>query len=196
MDKEKNKFDISVPIYEPKRSSRFKLREALLLHEGLIMTYSVDRTSNVITKLGVLKDYIRVNYDNNTPKFNVFIKNDKEFFNKLSQKFDMCGWFFSDAETNDSYHKDINDAFNSKSEYFWVGFSPKFDVEISDTERPEFVYHVTTKAKLDNILKIGLTPKSGGKRTNHPDRIYFMLGRNEVIIRQLINELFNSNNSL
>ena len=171
---------------------RKKLREALLLYEGLIKTYSVEETLRMLDNIDISEDCIRVYY-NNTPKFYILIENNKDSFNILNQKFDLYGWFFSDAEVGDNYYKNIEDVFKLNIDKIWVSFSAKFDVLLSVSERSNYYYHVTTKYKLDNILKIGLTPKTNSKIANHPDRIYLLTINNNEIIEQLIHELFMSN---
>ena len=47
-----------------------------------------------------------------------------------------------------------------------------------EVETPEFLYHLTPVSKLDKILKNGLTPHSGNKMGEHPERIYLFRYRN------------------
>ena len=117
-------------IWEPKRFNLSEIFKEALLREGLIKTYSVDDTLNMLHNLNINKDNIRVINDNNTTKFYVFIENNRDYFNKLNQKFDLCGWFLSDAQTEDDYYKNIKDVFNLKDRYIWVSFSAKFDINI------------------------------------------------------------------
>lgn len=49
---------------------------------------------------------------------------------------------------------------------------------------PEFLYHITPQRNKENILKIGLCPKSGNRSSVHPYRIYLMdkLGNGDLLI--------------
>lgn len=55
-------------------------------------------------------------------------------------------------------------------------FEPKYDPVI---EVPRFVYHITVDRNIDKIKKIGLTPKTQGKRSIHPERIYVSLSKKD-----------------
>jgi hypothetical protein len=51
------------------------------------------------------------------------------------------------------------------------------------------LYHVTEKNKINKILKIGLTPKTNSKISEHPERIYFLVKP----LFHLKNVIYNSN---
>ncbi len=51
----------------------------------------------------------------------------------------------------------------------------KFDKEINKI--PDKLFHLCPQVNLSKILKIGLTPRSGSKISNHPDRIYLAFSR-------------------
>lgn len=55
-------------------------------------------------------------------------------------------------------------------EEYAIKFEAKFDIELASS--PAFLYHVTSRSKLDKIMRIGLVPKSEGKISPHPARIY------------------------
>lgn len=52
---------------------------------------------------------------------------------------------------------------------------PKYDLEL--TETTDLIYHAAERnqEKISRIEKIGLIPKSGNKKSVHPERIYFGL---------------------
>jgi hypothetical protein len=52
-----------------------------------------------------------------------------------------------------------------------IVFDAKYDREVG-TRNAKFLYHVTSSAKRDKILSIGLAPKSQSKAATHPNRIY------------------------
>ena len=71
-------------------------------------------------------------------------------------------------------HKEIIIIFESKFEnsLYSKDDNVKRDLKFNHSKIPEFVYHLTSMDYLDNILKIGLIPKSKNRRGSHPGRIY------------------------
>lgn len=65
---------------------------------------------------------------------------------------------------------------NEQPTYLIFEFEAKYDPIV---EVPRFVYHITADKNIDKIKKIGLTPKTQGKRSTHPERIYVSLSKKD-----------------
>lgn len=55
------------------------------------------------------------------------------------------------------------------------------------------LYHITTRENADKILRYGLEPRSEHKKSWHPERIYFIINRNNA--ESLYNELYKENSN-
>lgn len=93
----------------------------------------------------------------------------EEFMDSIDLVCRFCGLFISNKgilATSDSGH------------IFKFILEPKFsdrDFELNRCSDIKFLYHVTTDAKVDKILKNGLNPKSSNAMFRYPDRIYLGL---------------------
>jgi hypothetical protein len=56
-----------------------------------------------------------------------------------------------------------------------VAFHPKFSTPIRKTELPKYLYHICDGSVIENIKKIGLSPRTKNKIESHPERVYFCL---------------------
>lgn len=65
---------------------------------------------------------------------------------------------------------------NEEPTYLIFFFEAKYDPVV---EIPQYVYHITTTKFVDKIKQIGLTPKTLGKRSTHPERIYVSLTKKD-----------------
>jgi hypothetical protein len=62
---------------------------------------------------------------------------------------------------------------------FLFRFEPKYDVNVHVDNVPNLCYHITPKKNIGKILKNGLVPKSGGKISSHPERVYLFMWKPE-----------------
>lgn len=62
--------------------------------------------------------------------------------------------------------------------HFTLKCEPKWDY--SAKRLPEKLYHVTLHSNTEDILKIGLLPHSGKKKSFHPHRVYFCKEKREI----------------
>ena len=89
-----------------------------------------------------------------------------EFEDSIELVCRFCGLFVSS--------KDILSTENGGHIFKFI-LEPKFsdrDFELNRCSEIKFLYHITTSAKVEKILKTGLNPKSSNARFNYPDRIY------------------------
>jgi hypothetical protein len=133
----------------------------LVLSEGLIKTYPLDKSVKIIKK--------------RFPELEVNIEKDGDIFisgNMMELKnyiplFNNLGYFISLYTINGSeWLKEYDDKTSAKALYL----EPKYDIEIINI--PKVLYHASPSKFKDKILKIGFIPKTGNKLSKHPDRIY------------------------
>lgn len=65
---------------------------------------------------------------------------------------------------------------NQQPTYLIFFFEAKYDPIV---KVPRYVYHITADRNIGKIKKIGLTPKTQGKRSTHPERIYVSLSKKD-----------------
>lgn len=143
---------------EIKKRTKF---DRLAIYEGLIKTYPLDKTTQILKKrFPNLK--VEIEQDGE-----IYIENQpprpiKEYLPLITN----LGYFIATLTINgDEWIKEYND--DTKP----IGFilEPKYDYEV---QVPKKLYHASPIRFKDKILKIGLTPKSGSKVSNHPERVY------------------------
>jgi hypothetical protein len=164
----------------PFPKDRKKIRDKL--YEGLIRTYSIDDTIDMLERNGIIYGRnIDVNTLNDTYKILIIITNDdEELVNLINSRMDAYGWQLA----NKGYEDDGN--------IISLLFKAKFDIEIKNQKRFIF-YHATPTVFLTRILRIGLIPKALNKLANLGDRIYFYTQRDWETIESLISNLFLKN---
>ena len=157
------------------------------LNEGLIKTYSLETA----------KEYIEYQYlvdvltPTDIPLYDITINNDKiyiilnneqdnyttDIVKGLVSKIYSCGYFISCfiVDTKNIKNKklltieEITDNWYKKLIQIKIICEPKFQISVNI---PDKLYHVSDIKFKEKIFKIGLIPKSLGKNSNHPDRIY------------------------
>lgn len=133
----------------------------LSLLEGLITTHPLSKSVDIIKK--------------RFPKLSVEIESDGEIyiegeFDELDKHlpiFTNLGYFIS------TYTIDGNEwlkDFTGEIKPIALYLEPKYDYLIE--EIPKVLYHTSPIKFKNKILKSGLTPRSGSKISNHPERIY------------------------
>jgi hypothetical protein len=133
----------------------------LAIVEGLIHTHPVDKSTNILKR--------------RFPELTIEVENDGEIYieNQPPQKLvkylpiiTNLGYFISLATFDgEKWIKEYDN--NSSPIAFYL--EPKYDLKVTV---PEILYHVSPIKFKDKISKIGFIPKTGNKKSNHPDRIY------------------------
>lgn len=152
------------------------------ISEGLIKTYPLSSVSTFLKKLGYRENIDFIIY----PDDNCFIINYvsdetvESDYNKIIDKLQITyGWIHA-STTIDNGNKltmlnNKTDFINQKyyNKQCILNFEPKFDITSfpGDDKAIKF-YHITSTNNLDNILKIGLKPKSRNDEFSYDDRIY------------------------
>lgn len=140
--------------------------------EGLIRSYSHELLIKRLSK--DFGEFIKeIEIINNADKIkSIVITMTDEFFNSDLGKFEspydagpfetilnIFGWYLSNRNNNEIY------------------LEPKYSDEITDNVyKADYVFHVTSRSKLDSILKKGIMPKEGNKNRYYSHRIYLMYG--------------------
>lgn len=142
----------------------------LSIIEGLIHTHPSDKSINILKK--------------RFPELIVELESDGEIYieNQPAQKLEKylpiitnLGYFISKLTIDgQEWIKEYKD--DTKPIAFVL--EAKYDYEV---EIPDKLYHASPIKFKDKILKYGLTPKSGNKISNHPERIYLTDDLNKAI---------------
>ena len=163
------KIDAEINLEEPLQA--FKGQYYKTLKEGLIQTYGLEKTKDIILRrFGLNDNQFKVQITNNDglerrvpiivlPKGvnNRIIGNIKNLMN-------TCGY----SMTSKQYRRDL----------VLLVFEGKFGEDVTDIVRGryKYLYHLTPQKHLEKILKIGLSPRSDNSVYKHPDRVYLMNG--------------------
>lgn len=142
----------------------------LAIIEGLIHTYPSDKSMNILKK--------------RFPELIVELESDGEIYieNQPLQKLEKylpiitnLGYFISKLTIDgQEWVKEYN---NDTKPIAFV-LEAKYDYQV---EIPDKLYHASPIKFKDKILKYGLTPKTGNKLSNHPERIYLTDDLNKAI---------------
>lgn len=142
-----------------------------LVFEGLIASVSLITAQSLLYRnLSMVKELQKIDIENRGV---VILK----FENPISEKtalfilklINNIGYFPAGILRGGGYSKyEFKNLVDNKYG-FWLCIEPKYDQMITITKD---LYHVTPNSKLEKIKRIGLTPKSMSKLSNHPDRIY------------------------
>ena len=158
--------------------SEFMINETLKSHD-INLTYK-----NVNRELSLLRINFNININRNKIEITLlgfkFLRDLNSYFDLLNNLLiDRHGWFPSEMEiTNisnmkmllpydESYLKD-----NTRNLYYQdvkIIYEQKYD-QILIT--PKKIYHLSIQEYENNVLKVGLIPKSKSKLSKHLDRIY------------------------
>lgn len=135
--------------------------DKLAIAEGLIFTHPIGKSVNILKK--------------RFPEFIIKVENDGEIYieNQPAQKLEKyiplitnLGYFISlyTIDGNKWLKKYDN---TTKPVAFYL--EPKYDIKVSI---PKILYHCSPIRYKNKISKIGFIPKTGNKKSNHPERIY------------------------
>lgn len=142
----------------------------LAIIEGLIHTYPVEKSVNILKK--------------RYPELDIEVDVDDEIYieNQTSQKLEKyipiitnLGYFISKLTINGQEW--IKEYTNDTKPIAFI-LEPKYDYEVNI---PETLYHASPIKFKHKIIRFGLTPKTGNKISNHPERIYLTNDLNKAI---------------
>ena len=141
----------------------------LAIVEGLIRTHPIEKSANILKR--------------RFPELNIEVEDGEIYIeNQPLQKLEKyipiitnLGYFISKLTINgQEWIKD----FNNDTKPIAFVLESKYDYEV---EIPESLYHASPIRFKDKIIKFGLTPKTGNKLSNHPERIYLTDDLNNAI---------------
>lgn len=160
------------------------------INEGLIRSVDIDLVrKNLIRKEGIIPDNITIyNQYDDIDKIGIWFnfKNHHKI-KRVHNKMKVFGWFLSSISTTDPSQPTwenewVNDIdidelmIMFKDEYrddeLSFNYERKFEKEV-DTKYDK-LYHATSLDNIERIKKYGLVPRSGNKKSIHPDRIYLV----------------------
>lgn len=160
-----------------------KLQEEQAIKEFLTFTVPAEKTIKELKKrFPKTESFLGVN-----DTVELFFDVDNIWdYEKVIKFLDSFGWYpayFATKDINDLYNvihsKYTTDKFEqavaltskSHSVVTLLNFEAKYD----EQEAPEtFYYHISPDIYSDKIDRIGLTPRSRGKLSSHPDRVYLL----------------------
>lgn len=144
--------------------------DRLVIVEGLIHTYPIDKSVRILKKR--FKELIVETQEDGE----IYIENQPpQKLEKYLPLITNIGYFISKYTIDgQDWLKDYDK--NTKPIAFII--EAKYDYEV---DIPKVLYHASPKKFKSKILKNGLTPKSGNKLSNHPERIYLTDDINKAI---------------
>ena len=151
-----------------------------LLSEGVYKSYNSDDLIKILVKnynFGVGTDFYTMGYEcgvwgveyNKGDDFveevivlNICVPEDYQNFDKIKKFMEMSGWTLAGKQSS----------FFDNSYYIY-----RFEKnrQVLELEKPQYLYHLTPLNRLNKILKNGLSPHAGNKKSVHPERIYFLV---------------------
>lgn len=134
----------------------------LIVNEGLIYSQPIDITIRVLKNK--FDELIIDKHDDGE----ISIQRLNNKLGKYLPLINNLGYFISSILIDDDIIDFDNDNLSSiKCDSIFI--EPKYDYEV---KTPNILYHTSPIKFKNKILNKGLTPKSGNKIANHPDRIY------------------------
>lgn len=152
------------------------------INEGLIKSQDPATAIQLLSKLILGKNIIATIIPNNGTILVNCQQINKEQIVFMFKIISNLGYFVSMYYFNNVWNKfDEECTINILPSISNVDFiiEAKFDVCI---KTPDMMYHATEQNYVNKILKIGLTPKSKNKISNHPPRIYLTSTINNAIV--------------
>ena len=150
--------DDMIMFNEIKNQSKFG---RLAIVEGYIKTHPLNKSINIIQrKFPNLKCEIEQDGE-------IYIEGNFDKLDKYIPLFTNLGYFISTLTIDgDEWIK----SYDNSTKPIALYLEPKYDYEI--TNIPNVLYHASPLKFKDKILKYGLSPRTGNKLSNHPERIY------------------------
>jgi hypothetical protein len=145
-----------------------KIQEHQLITEFLYTVDPKKTTQQIIKQAGY---GVRISYETNK----IYITFDtlkKEYLDKVNKVMDALGWYPSYIQNNNGgkYSAEV-EKYIDKHEIH-IMYEAKYDQEVTLTSK--YAYHLSPDIKWPKIKSMGLTPKTQGKLSNHPGRIYLI----------------------
>jgi len=133
----------------------------LVLTEGLITTHSILKSIDIISKR-FPNLIVQSEKDGE-----IYIEGEFEELGMYLPLFTNLGYFISTYTINgNEWLKE----YNIETKPIAIYLEPKYDYKIDNI--PKLLYHASPLKFKNKILKYGLSPRTGNKIANHPDRIY------------------------
>lgn len=150
-----------------------KIREHQLITEFLYTVSPTKTTEQIVKQAGygisiqsLNSSIIRLKFDTLT----------KEYLDKVNKVMDSFGWYPSYIRGREKdagkYSTNVNKFIEKHGVV--ITYEAKYDVEIVPST--QYAYHLTFDLKWPKIKVLGLTPKTQGKLSDHPGRIYVLFG--------------------
>lgn len=155
-----------------------KIVKELMLYEGLEISYSIPACLMNLNRLWNIDNTFFYEEENKTIKMVIQKQVDKKTFDAVITHINnVLGYFPSHITTpTENYKYTYELALELlNTDNFGIYFDAKYDVEISNDELPNYIYHISPSVYDDKIIKIGLAPKTKNKLSTYPARIYFGL---------------------
>ena len=169
-------------LNETNSNNSFKIEESVetVLDEGIFRSYRGTDVVNMLLKkynFGIGKTFIENGYDigiwgetysdidsnviNEILALIVCVPSDFKDLEKIKKFMETCGWMFSLK-----YKSKIDGYFEYRFEK---------NRQTNKINVGQYLYHLVPENKLNKILTNGLTPHSGNKKTEHPERVYLLV---------------------
>lgn len=180
------------------------LEERFFIKEGLIVSYPKNVLARLINKLGIFDVYssaVFSNLDDYNPGldislsiYGIYTKDFDKVFKSFLDIINSCGYYIAmmawesgklDKDKLSLSNSQLIDYIKSSAHDngdLRISLEAKYDQEI-DLTKTKFkqLFHCTAEKYLDKIKKIGLSPKSQGKKSKHPERVYLAIAKNYTI---------------
>jgi hypothetical protein len=145
-----------------------KIQEHQLITEFLYTVDPKKTTQQVIKQVGY---GVQINYTSKNIVL-TFDTLNKEYLDKVNKVMNAFGWYPSYIDNkNGGKYTDKIASFIGKHEITII-YEAKYDQEVVPTSK--YAYHLTPDLKWSKIKSLGLTPKTQGKLSDHPGRIYLL----------------------
>lgn len=171
-----------------------------LIKEGLIMSHDIETVYKILDRLGFNpdfahdvfgRDYVMIGSESFTRSIfcEVLIDPSTNFeeYTTFCRYINNLGYFISVISSpliNYNYNnlkkfeRDMQEGLIPSIVNILI--EPKYDAEV-DVSKFDYMYHITSKQAAKKILKTGLSPRSGSKISNHPDRIYLAVTKDAAL---------------
>jgi len=172
---DKAKYKIDSHIYFINSDGLDSYDDYRLSFEGHLMIIEFKNKYSYEQILSILSEIFSTGYF--VSQYFISSKTIKNFLILLDNEF-LKYWNPSRFKKTNKYNKNITS--------FKLVCEPKWDNSVKVTND---IYHVTDSENTENILKYGLIPKSGKKKSYYPERIYFSLNikDSDIILKSLKN---------
>ena len=148
-----------------------KIQKEQLVTEFL---YTIDPNKTVEQLIKQVGYGVRV-FPNSKNIILIFDKLEEDYLNKVNKFMDKFGWYPSYIggymKNSGKYSQNLKNFINKNE--IEVIYEPKYNEEVNLSDI-KYLYHLTPDLSWNKIKSFGLTPKTQGKLSNHPERIYLL----------------------